>query len=650
MHRSAMVPPGSITVLLAAVFAQSGVSAEQSPIVVTATRIPTPESEVGSSVTVITAEDIRNKQYRTVPEALRAVPGLDVVQAGGPGQQTSVFIRGASSSHTLVLVDGINIADASSPNGAVDFSGLMLDNVERIEVVRGPQSTLYGANAIGGVINIISRKGEGRPRATLTMQAGNNSSKYQQLGVQGANDRVDYSLSGTHWKTHADSVTPEDLRDGLAAEADRYRNNTLSTRLGLRAGESLDFAVSARYISDKQHIDPEVGFGTVEDADAQLKNREYFVRGESNAALLDGLWDATLAVAYTDYNRHNDNQGSDPLETVQHTRFEGDTLEFSVNNNVYLNEANTLTLGGGTKKESMNNGGFSDFGGFVVSELSRASERTNYVYLQDQFSFARQIFGTAGLRLDDRDDFGSEVTYRLTGVYQHRPTDTRFSGSVGTGFRAPSLFELFGFTPNNFGSAYRGNPDLKPEKSYGWEAGIEQALLLDRLDFGVTYFKNDINDLIETVFDPGFNSTSENINKVHINGVETFVSTQIHPRLFMRIDYTFTNTDVSDDSDGPLLRRPRKKASADVDYSPVDDVGVHLGIEYVGKRKDIDRVTAAVIDAPDYTVFNSAVTYQVNPSFRLEARVNNLLDAHYEPAAGFEALGRNYMLGFTGSL
>ena len=293
MHRSAMAPPGSITVLLAAVFAQSGVSAEQSPIVVTATRIPTPESEVGSSVTVITAEDIRNKQYRTVPEALRAVPGLDVVQAGGPGQQTSVFIRGASSSHTLVLVDGINIADASSPNGAVDFSGLMLDNVERIEVVRGPQSTLYGANAIGGVINIISRKGEGRPRATLTMQAGNNSSKYQQLGVQGANDRVDYSLSGTHWKTHADSVTPEDLRDGLAAEADRYRNNTLSTRLGLRAGESLDFAVSARYISDKQHIDPEVGFGTVEDADAQLKNREYFVRGESNAALLDGLWDAT---------------------------------------------------------------------------------------------------------------------------------------------------------------------------------------------------------------------------------------------------------------------------------------------------------------------------------------------------------------------
>jgi vitamin B12 transporter len=650
MHRSSMAPPASIAMLLAALFAYSSVAAEQSPIVVTATRIPTPESEVGSSVTVISAEDIRRKQYRSVPEALRTVPGLDVVQSGGPGQQTSVFIRGASSSHTLVLVDGINIADASSPNGAVDFSSLMLDNVERIEVVRGPQSTLYGANAIGGVINIITRKGEGKPRATLSMQAGNNNSNYQQLGMIGAGDRFDYSISGTHWKTHASSVTPEDLRDGLAAEADGYRNNTLSTRLGFKAGENLDFAVSGRYINDKQRIDPEVGFGTIEDPDAQLKNREYFIRGESNAALLDGQWDATLAVAYTDYNRRNDNQRSNPFETLQNTRFQGDTLEFSINNDVYLTEAHTLTLGGGSKKESMNNDGFSDFGGFVVSELSKASERTNYAYLQDQFSLAGRVFGTAGLRIDDRDDFGSELTYRLTGVYQHRQTDTRFSGSVGTGFRAPSLFELFGFTPNNFGSAYRGNPDLNPEKSFGWELGIEQALLSDRLDFGVTYFRNDIKDLIETVFDPGFNGTSENINKVHLSGVETFVSARIQRRLSMRVDYTFTGAKVSDDSERPLLRRPRKKASADVDYQLADNTSVFLGVEYVGERKDIDRVTGATIDAPDYTVFNSAVAYQVNPNFRVEASINNLLDKHYEPADGFEALGRNYMLGFTGSL
>ncbi|MGW8309903.1 MAG: TonB-dependent receptor plug domain-containing protein [Thiogranum sp.] len=650
MHTYPMPPAGLAGVLLVALYVPLCAAAEQNPIVVTATRIATPESEVGSSVTVISAEEIRRRQYKTVAEALRMVPGLDVVQAGGPGQQTSVFIRGASSSHTLVLMDGINIADPSNPIGAVDFSSLLLDNVERIEVVRGPQSTLYGANAIGGVINIITRKGEGRPRATLSLQGGNHTSYYQQLAVLGSQDRVDYSVSGTHLKTHASSVTPEALRNGLPSEADHYRNSTLSARLGLAATETLDFSLLGRYINDKQQIDPEVGFGTIEDPNSELKNREYFLRGESRAALLDGRWDASAAVSYTDYNRRNNNPRSDPSETLQHTRFQGDTLEFSLDNDVYLNEAHTLTLGGGTKKESMNNDGFSDFGGFVISELSRASERTNYAYAQDQFSFAKRVFGTAGLRLDDRDDFGTELTYRVTGVYRYQPTATRFTGSLGTGFRAPSLFELFGFTPNNFGSAYRGNPDLEPEKNVAWELGVEQALATDRVKVGATYFRNDIKNLIETVFDPAFNSTPENINKVHLSGVETFVSTEIGARLSMRIDYTFTDAEVSDNSDRPLLRRPRKKASADINYTPTDKTGLYLGVDYVGKRKDIDRTTAAVIDARDYTVFNGALTYQVRPAFRLEARVNNILDANYEPADGFQALGRNYLLGFTASL
>lgn len=650
MYRFSLATPAGAAVLLGALCTPFNACAEQDPIIVTATRVPTPESEVGSSVTVIDAGEIQRKQLKTLAQALRTVPGLDVVQAGGAGQQTSVFIRGASSSHTLVLVDGINIADASSPSGAVDFSSLTLDNVERIEVVRGPQSTLYGANAIGGVINIITRKGEGKPQATVSMQAGNNSSNYQQLSLLGGDERFDYSISGTHWKTHADSVTPADLRNGLAAEADRYRNNTLSTRLGFKARENLDFTVVGRYVNDRQQIDPEVGFGTIEDSDAQIKNREYFLRGESHAMLLDGRWDATLAVAYTDYNRRNNNARNTPSETLQQTRFQGDTLEFSVNNDVYLTSAHTLTLGGGSKKERMNNDGFSDFGGFVVSELSSARERTNYAYLQDQFSFFERIFGTAGLRVDDRDDFGTELTYRLTGAYLHAPSGTRFNASVGTGFRAPSLFELSGFTPNNFGSAYRGNPDLAAEKSFGWDLGVEQTLLAERIDVGVTYFRNDIDDLIETVFDPGFNSTSENINKVRLSGVETFISARVHPRLTLRVDFTFTDAEVSDNSDRPLLRRPRRKAGADADYSFADKTSIHLGADYVGRRKDIERETGAVIRASDYTVFNSAISYQLNPKFRLEARIDNLFDVHYEPADGFEALGRNYMLGFTGTL
>ncbi|MGW8311016.1 MAG: TonB-dependent receptor plug domain-containing protein [Thiogranum sp.] len=644
------VSVGAMVVLAGVVQGPSLATAGQDPIVVTATRIATPESELGSSVTVITSDDIQRRQYKSVPEALRMVPGVDVVQSGGVGQQTSVFLRGASSSHTLLLVDGINFSDPSSPNGAVDFSGLTLDNVERIEIVRGPQSTLYGANAIGGVINIITRRGEGPPRVTLSMQAGNHSTMWQQAGVTGAGEVFDYSASGTHLNTHASSVTPDDLRGGLPAEADRYRNDTLSARLGLQAGETLDFVLTGRYVKDKQDIDPEVAFGTIEDDNARLKNRKFFVRAEANAALLDGRWDAGLAASYTDYNRRNDNPRTDPFATLQQTRFQGDTQELSLDNDLYLDEAHTVTVGGGTKKESMHNDGFSDFGGFVVSELSRASERTNYAYLQDQFSFSDRVFGTAGVRLDDRDDFGSETTWRMTGVYRQRPTDTRLTGSVGTGFRAPSLFELYGFTPNNFGSAYRGNPDLQPEKSLGWELGLEQSLWTDRLSFGVTYFRNDVKDLIETVFDANFNSTSENIDKVHLRGFESFIAVEPTSRLSMRVDYTFTDAEVSDSSDRPLLRRPRKKASAHIDYAPLEKLGLYLGTDYVGDRKDIDRETGAIVDATDYIVFNTAITWQLLPAFRLEARVNNLLDEHYEPADGFEALGRNYLLGFSGTL
>jgi len=642
------LPAATLPVLV--LFAPLTVLAEQNPVIVTATRIATPESRIGSSVSVITAEDIERKQYRTVAAALRALPGVDVVQTGGPGQQTSVFIRGASSSHTLVLIDGVTITDPSHPTGAVDFSGLLLDNVDRIEVVRGPQSTLYGANAIGGVINIITRKGQGGPRANLTLQAGNHATNYQQLGFQGAAQRIDYSLSGTHLKTHASSVTPKDLRNGLPAEADHHRNTSLSARLGLQATDVVDFSLTGRYIDDQTDLDPEAGFGTIEDPDAQLNNREYFVRGAGHAMLLDGQWDATLAVSWIDYNRRNDNPRNDPSETLQKTRFQGSTLEYSLNNDVYLNESHTLTLGGGTKRESMDNDGFSDFGGFIVSELSSASARTNYAYLQDQVSVGDSISGTAGVRLDDRDDFGAEWTWRLTGVYSYRQTGTRLNASVGTGFRAPSLFELYGYTPNNFGSEYRGNPDLDPETSLGWELGIEQALWSGRLQAGATWFRNDIENLIETVTDASFNSTPENINKVRLQGVESFLALQPLSRLSMRIDYTFTDAHVSDNSDRPLLRRPRHKASADIAYSPGAAFSLDLGADYVGERKDIDRVTAAVIDADDYTVFNAAVTYTVNPAFRLEARVDNLLDKHYEPADGFEALGRNFLLGFTATL
>lgn len=631
-------------------------------IVVTATRVPTPADEIGSSVTLISAEQIEQRQYRSLAEALRGVPGLRVVQSGGPGQQASVFIRGASSSHTLVLIDGVDVSDPGNPSRAVDFANLPVDNVDRIEIVRGPQSTLYGSNAIGGVINVITKRGSGDTRASLAMEAGSNSTANQYLTAQGGADRAGYSLSLSHQKTHSDSMTPERLREGQPEEADRYRNYSLSSRFDVELSDTVQLNLSGRFIDGTSGFDPEVGpfdpgsfsFATAEDPDAQLDSTQYFLRAETGVMLLDGRWDMTLAASYTHYERRTDNDRDDPARTLEKVSFFGENLDFSINNDFYLNESHTLTLGAGTEKEDIDASGFREFPAppfppFVISEDTEADARTNYAYLQDQVVFGSRVFGTLGVRLDDHEDFDRETTWRATGVYKLLETETRITASVGTGFRAPSLFELHGLSPNNFGSAYRGNPDLDPETSFGWDLGFEQPLLQDRLMVGATYFRNRIDDLIQLVTDPvTFDQTSENVDEVDIKGVEVFASAAPIKSLKVQLSYTWQTIDQQDDSsDTEVVRRPKDKANLDIDYQLTKHVDLYLGIDHVGQRKDIIRAfdSADTIRLNSYTTANATVSYRPAEDWRLFGRIENLTDEHYEPADGFEAPGRWYVVG-----
>jgi vitamin B12 transporter len=622
---------------------------EMDDLVVTATRLATPRGEVASSVTVISAEDIQRRQYRSVPQALRSVPGLHVVQTGGPGQQTSVFMRGANSNHTLVLIDGVEATDPSSPAGAVDFSNLWLDNIERIEIVRGPQSTLYGSDAIGGVIHITTRRGAGKLHGAGKLEGGSDNTFNQQASAAGSADRVNYSFGVTHVDTDGDSVTPRRLRKGVAAEDDNSENWTTSARLGMAVSDTLEVTLYGRYIDSETDLDPELfdptfGSGTTEDRDARLDQTEYLLRGEAKAQLLDGLWEATLSTSYSDFDRKNRNDRQSPTETLTRTKFDGDKLKFELKNDFYPVDAHILTLGLETEKENMDSGGFSDFGGFFVGEETDADARNNAAYAQDQFSYRQRIFGTVGMRYDDHDDFGSELTYRIAPVYVHRETDTRLKASVGTGFKAPTLFQTDGFTPNNFGSFYRGNPNLDPEKSFGWEIGFEQMLWGERLSFGVTWFKSDIDDLMQVVFDPFFNSTYENIDEADIRGAETFIRVQPLESLAVHLDYTYTDAE-DDDTGERLLRRPKHKLDLDVEFRPLSRASINLAVNYVSDYKDISRVSSGIIKGDDYAVLDVAADYQLNKQWRLFGRVENATDEHYEPADGFQASDRGLFAG-----
>jgi len=620
---------------------------EMDDLVVTATRLATPRGELASSVTVITAEDIKRKQYRSVTQALRSVPGLHIVQTGGPGQQTSVFMRGANSNHTLVLIDGIEASDPSSPNGAVDFSNLWLDNIERIEIVRGAQSTLYGSDAIGGVIQITTRRGAGKLHGAAKAEGGSDNTFNQQASAAGASNSMNYSLGVIHVDTDADSVTPSRLRNDVSAEDDDYENWTTSARLGVDVSDTLEMNFFGRYIDSETKLDPELemfGFGTTEDRDARLEQTEYLLRGEATAQLLDGLWEATFSTSYTDFDRKNRNDRQSPNETLTRTRFEGDKLKFELKNDLYLTDEHTFTLGLETEKENMDSGGFSDFGGFVVGEESNADSRNNAVYAQDQFSYGGHLFGTIGGRYDKYDDFGSEVTYRFAPVYVLRKTGTRIKGSVATGFKAPTLFQTDGFTPNNFGSFYRGNPNLDPEESFGWEAGFEQLLWNERINLGVTYFKSDIDDLMQVVFDPSFNSTYENIDKADIKGIESFIHAQLLKSLSANTNYTYTDADDNNTGE-KLLRRPKHKADLDIQYQPIAKASINLTVNYVSDYDDISRETGGTIKGDDYTVLDIAAEYAISKRWRVFGRVENVTDEHYEPADGFQAPDRGMIAG-----
>jgi len=618
------------------------------PVIVTATRVPTSIEQIGSSVTVIDAAEIERRQWRTLPEALAAVPGLHAVQSGVTGSQTSVFTRGTNSNHTLVLIDGVKASDPSSPNGAYDFAHILLEDVERIEIVRGPQSTLYGSDALGGVIHIITRRGRKTFEAAGHVEDGSFGSYARAAGVRGATRFVHYALNIAHTETDGQSITPERLRAGRPEERDGYRNTTYSGRFGVTPAPGFDIQLISRY--SKAHTDLDVGDG--EDADSYGVTRQAVNRLEARGTFFSDLWKPLLAVSHTWHQRLNFNERQNTLGDEDHTRHQGERWKAEFQNDFRFNNANTLTVGAEREKETMKSVGTSvygsSFGDFVISQDSNASARSYSAYLLDQFTPGKYFRLSAGARLDDHDAFDPVTTWRLTPSVVIPVTATRLKASYGTAYKAPSLYERFGRSPTNYGTQFFGNPDLLPEESTGWETGVEQAFWGGRVDTGVTYYQNRFDNLIQTVFTSSFDSTTVNIKRAESRGGEYYLALRPFDAFEARLDYSYTRT--RDDAGLELLRRPRHRGRLAFDYRPLPTLGLTLETLYVGERQDVDRVSGARLTAVDYTLVNLGGSWSVSKSWSLYARVQNLFDREHEPASGFQGLGRGGFLGVKGAL
>ncbi len=598
-------------------------ASETEEIVVSATKIATPIDQIGSSLTVITADEIQERQRRTLPDLLQTVPGLNIVQTGGPGGKTSVFTRGSNSNHTKVLIDGVDANDPSQ-DGVFDFGQVLTSDIERVEVLRGPQSSLYGSDALGGVINIITKKGDGPPKLTGSLEGGSFDTFNQTAGVSGSTTRLNYAFNVAHFRAGETPVTPVDLLlPGRKRNDDSYENTTLSTRLGADFTDTFGVNLVARYTDSFLEFtgDDFSVFPSVPAADQSEQNaQQFFTRGQAHLSLFDGKFKNTAGLGYTYYR--TEIQAPDtgfglPPPNLNH----GDRIKFDWQGTITLAERHTLLLGVEDQNDRLLESPISAENGNVAG------------FAEVQSEIVHDLFAAASVRYDGNERFGGKATWRIAPAYFVPKIGTKLKASYGTGFKAPSLTQLFvDFPAFNFFA----NPNLQPEESEGYDFGFEQPFLEDRVRFGATYFHNEITNLIN----PNATFTSlENVGRATTEGVEVFASLTLTERFEMRVDYTYT--DATDDTTGlELLRRPKHRASLTATWRPLKRLTLSTTLLYVGSQVDGNRsFSIPRLNTDPYFVVNLAAEYDLGKGVTLFARADNLLGHQYEDPTGFQRPG-----------
>ncbi|MBC8206081.1 MAG: TonB-dependent receptor [Kiritimatiellaeota bacterium] len=570
-------------------------------IVVTATRTPVEITTIGSSLSVISESDIQRYQTRTVFDAVNTAPGVSFNQNGGAGQPSSVYIRGSKAEHVKIYIDGVAINDPTTTANLPDMAHLNTDNIEQIEVLRGPQSTLYGSDAIGGVINIRTKRGAGKPIHFIDMEAGSFNTFRTAIGSQGGADTVDYNVSVSRFETEGYSAM------NGSGEEDGYKNTTIQSRIGIQPLENarIDFIV--------RHVDAE---GDYDDAYAvnppadksRFDTDQTFLRTEGTLSLFDGIWEQKAGLSLTDIDRDYSWGG-----------YNGKILTADWQNDILLNEMNTLTAGAEWEQESY----LDSFGG-------KYNDESVGFYLQDQIQIGENFFGTAGIRHEEHQQVGQADTYRLIGTYLIDESGTKLKASWGTGFRAPSLYQLYA----PYGT---GNASLKPEESEGWEAGFEQTLIKDKLTGGITYFQSHLENTISyydsdpTDYISGMYVQSASVNT---RGLETFLDWTATDSIKVRLNHTWLDVEDQDPSRYAELRKPEHEFNAQVDFQATDKLNLYLRGSYVGKRDDVGGV---VLD--EYITLDIGGGYQVTSNLLVYARIENLTDEDYELVDGYGTAG-----------
>jgi len=574
-------------------------------ITVTANKIEEKKDNVASSITVLESDQIA--MAHSVEDLLKIVPGVEVVRSGGRGGNVAVFLRGANSEHTLVYIDGVEANDPSSPSGTFDFANLDLQGIEKIEVIRGPQSVLYGSNAIGGVIKITTKEGKGDLTSKLTFEGGSYNTFTERANVSGKEDVFSYSL----YASRVDTDGYSSAKGG--DEDDGYGSSTVGGKFVVDITDKTKAKLMTRHNRSKTDLD-NFGGSLGDDPNREIKDESTLGRFSiSSEEIADWL---KQEVSFSAVNQvFSDKNEPDLLSSeLLDSKYSGLTQKTESLSEIKLTDSISGTVGLDHKVETASSRYNSDgvFGPFS-DNLNRRSMTTNSLYGEIGAKFSDSITLRGGSRLDDNSKFGSFGTYRvgIVGALD----DTRIFATVGTGFKAPTISQLY--------SSY-GNQNLKEEESLGFDVGIEQSIGNTLL--GVTYFQNDFDNLIS--FNP-VTFVSENIAEAKSWGIETTASAKLCEYLSLTGSYTFTDTE--DKLTGEkLLRRARHKGSIGFSSKPIESLKIDLEAILKGKRDDIDFATAERVELAGFSSVRLTALYNLTDNIDLSLRAENVFDKEYE--------------------
>ncbi len=597
-------------------------------IVVAPSRVEERLGSASCSVSVQDTEDFERKEVYLVKDTLKDEVGIDVRQSGAFQGDTSILMRGGNSNQTLIMIDGMKAYDPISPGGSYNIANLTLDNVDQIEILRGPQSALYGSDAMAGVISVSTKKAM-ETYARVSYEGGSFFTNQEQFEIGSVTHGLHYTFAGSQFNTKGISQAEAKAN---CQERDTYDRTSLAGRIDYDINDRAAVGGTVRWT--QAHYAFDQGANT-DDDNAFSFFREAFVTLFADQELMK-RWSHHIKLGWMQTMRQYFDDNSPVAFDFDRSKYFGKSFKLDYQNTIEAHEFDKIVIGYEYTDESAQFYSQNNFSGFMTNDImSEVSANEGDLYLENRINIHDRFTSTQGMRVIHHTRAGTHMVYRFDASYLFF-TGTKVRGLIATGFKAPSLYQLFAPANAFFGG---GNANLNPEKSASYEFGMDQFLFDEKILASVTYFHTVYRDLVDALTDPNtfFTAAYANIGKTQVHGIEANVT--IKPIDTVKVIWGFTYQSTKDfQNDQELIRRPARKFYLETFWQATKKLSFDLRTQYNGPMSDNLSNPAWALNTykvKEFIVFDSVVNYDINKNFSVYLKTDNIFNKHYEEVRGY---------------